>query len=195
MFNHYRDIRASGKCQKDWPRLYSSLWDTCALSTRWSRGAHVSEIGESHFQIGAVFINKPQIWVLNYILNWNTRVQCRQASAVAARHVCCRHSVTHRLRRNKATSASDRRPSAPRVLSGAGKLIQTDIYTGPTSFLIDPQTFPSFVIYPSSLSFCRSARLFTERSLLHIMSRHAPYCWLATSLFWYSAPTQFSKTF
>ncbi len=28
-----------------------------------------------------------------------------------------------------------------------------------------------------------------------IMSRHAPYCWLATSLFWYSAPTQFSKAF
>ncbi len=26
-----------------------------------SRGAHVSEIGEAHFQIGAVFINKPQI--------------------------------------------------------------------------------------------------------------------------------------
>ncbi len=38
-------------------------------SARWSRGAHGSEIGEAHFQIGAVFINKPQIWVLNnYIL-------------------------------------------------------------------------------------------------------------------------------
>ncbi len=45
------------------------------------------------------------------------------------------------------------------------------------------KTFSSFVFYPPSLSFCRSARLFTERSLLHIMSRHAPYCWLATSLF------------
>ncbi len=33
--------------------------------------------------IGAVFINKPQIWVLNgYILSWNTCVQCRQALAV-----------------------------------------------------------------------------------------------------------------
>ncbi len=26
-------------------------------------------------------------------------------------------------------------------------------------------------------------------------SADAPYCWLATSLFWYSAPTQFSKAF
>ncbi len=35
----------------------------------------------------------------------------------------------------------------------------------------------------------------TERSLLCITSRHAPYCWLATSLFWYSAPTRFLKRF
>ncbi len=60
--------------------------------------------------------------------------------------------------------------------------------------------FPLLFFYPPSLSFCRrSARLMsvlcTECSLLHIMSRHAPYCWLATSLFWYSAPTQFSKAF
>ncbi len=32
-------------------------------------------------------------------------------------------------------------------------------------------------------------------SLLFITSRHAPYCWLDTSLFWYSASTQFSKAF
>ncbi len=38
--------------------------------------------------IGAVFINKLQIWVLNgYILSWNTCVQWRQALAVAVRHV------------------------------------------------------------------------------------------------------------
>ncbi len=55
------------------------------------------------------------------------------------------------------------------------------------------QTFSSLVFF-RHLSFCHSARLFTERSLLHIMSRHAPYCWLATSLFWYSALT-FLKSF
>ncbi len=44
-----------------------------SLSTRWLPGAHISEIGKAHFQIGAVFINKLQIWVLNnYILTWNT---------------------------------------------------------------------------------------------------------------------------
>ncbi len=62
-----------------------------------------------------------------------------------------------------------------------------------------PQTFSSFVFYPPSPSFChRSARLMsvmcTERSLLCIMSRHTPYCWLATSLFWYWARF-FSKAF
>ncbi len=35
-------------------------------------------------------------------------------------------------------------------------------------------------IFLSSLNMCTD-----ERSLLCIMSRHAPYCWLATSLFWY----------
>ncbi len=29
----------------------------------------------------------------------------------------------------------------------------------------------------------------------HIMSRHAPYCWLATSLFWYWAQLSFLKRF
>ncbi len=63
-----------------------------------------------------------------------------------------------------------------------------------------PQMFSSFVFYLPPLSFCLSARLMSimctdERSLLCIMSRHAPYCWLATSLFWYSAPTPFSKAF
>ncbi len=32
-----------------------------------------SKIGIANFQIGAIFINKPQIWVLNnYILAWKT---------------------------------------------------------------------------------------------------------------------------
>ncbi len=52
------------------------------------------------------------------------RVQCRQTLAVAARRVRCRHGVTHLSRRNKATSASDRRPSTPWVLSRAGKMIR-----------------------------------------------------------------------
>ncbi len=44
-----------------------------ALTARWSRGAHASEISEAHFQIEAIFINKPQIGALNnYVLDWNT---------------------------------------------------------------------------------------------------------------------------
>ncbi len=130
------------------------------------------------------------------------RVQCRQTIAVAARRVRCRHSVTHLLRRNKATSASDRRTSAPCSLQRwKADPIFTRVLLLALSFR---RRFSLFFFYPPfnfflSLSFCRSARLMsvlcTERSLLHIMSRHAPYCWLATSLFWYSAPTQFSKAF
>ncbi len=83
--------------------------------------------------------------------------------------------------------------SAPWVLSSAGKLIR---YLQRSYFLpFVPQTFSSFVFYSPSLSFCLSVRLFTERSLLHIMSRHAPYWWLATSLFWYSARLSFLKRF
>ncbi len=51
------------------------------------------------------------------------RVQCRQTLAVAVRRVWW-NGVTHLSRRNKATSASDRRPSAPWVLSSAGKLMR-----------------------------------------------------------------------
>ncbi len=49
-------------------------------------------------------------------------VQCRQT--FPARHVQCRHGVTHLLGRNKATLVSDRRPSAPWVLYSAEKLIR-----------------------------------------------------------------------
>ncbi len=106
-------------------RGYAPLFGIHEHWARWLRGAHVSEIGEAHFQIGAVFINKPQIWVLNnYILAWNTHVQCRQTLAAVAWHVRYRYGVTHLSGRNKATSASDRRPSAPWVLSSAGKLIR-----------------------------------------------------------------------
>ncbi len=120
------------------------------------------------------------------------RVQCRQALAVAVRCVRCRHGVTNLSRRTKATSASDRRPSAPWVLSSTGNLIR---YLHESHFL--PYRSADvflFCFYPPSLSFCRSARLFTERSLLHIMSRHAPYCWLATVCFG-TRPTPFSKAF
>ncbi len=109
---------------------------------------------------------------------------------------------------------------APWVLSSAGKLIRylhgsyflpyrntvskpdasSAAWLHGVSLLLFPQTFSSFVFCPPSLSFChRSARLMsvmcTERSLLCIMSRHAPYCWLATSLFWYLARLSFLKCF
>ncbi len=110
--------------------------------------------------------------------------QCRQTLAVAARRVRCR---VLRIYREK--------PKQPWLPIAGLPLLEfspalknwSDIYTGPTSCLIVSQKFSSFVICLPSLSFCRSARLFAERSLLHIMSRHAPYSWLATSLFWYSA--------
>ncbi len=69
------------------------------------------------------------------------------------------------------------------------------------SLLLFHRCFPLLFFYLPSLSFCRrSARLMSvmctnERSLLCIMSRHDPYCWLATSLFWYSALTRFLKQF
>ncbi len=121
---------------------------------------------------------------INYLFIY--RVQCRQTLAVAARRIWCRHGVTPLSRRNKATSASDCRPSAPWVLSSAGKLIR---YLHGSHFLPYHSADVFWFCFLSAISFCHSARLFTERSLLHIMSRHAPYCWLATSLFWYSAPT------
>ncbi len=98
-----------------------------------------------HIFIFAVFINKLQILVLNnYILAWNTRIQCRQALAVAARHIWCRHGVIHLSRRNKATLASDRRPSTLLEFSPALES-WSDIYMCPTSCLIVPQMFSSFV--------------------------------------------------
>ncbi len=69
----------------------------------------------------------------------------------------------------------------------------SDIYMEPILALSFRRLFPLW-FFIRHLSLCHSARLFTERSLLHIMSRHTPYCWLATSLFWYSAPT-FLKRF
>ncbi len=104
--------------------------------------------------------------------------------AVAVRRVRCRHGVTNLSRRTKASSASDRRPSTPWVLSSAGKLIRyLHLLLLALSFR---RCFPLlFFIFV----------LCTEHSLLHIMSRHTPYCWLASSSFWYSAPAQFYKAF
>ncbi len=104
--------------------------------------------------------------------------------------------VTHQSRSNKATSASDRRPSTPWVLSGTAKLIRSDIYTGPTSCLIVPQTFSSLV-FLSAFSIFRSlgSAVHWRLSLLHTTSRHAPYCWLAKSFFRHTARLKFKSIF
>ncbi len=66
MFNHYRDIRAR--------QMSEGLAERKAalggyMSTERPVIAWSSEIGITNFQIGSVFINKPQIRVLNnYIL-------------------------------------------------------------------------------------------------------------------------------
>ncbi len=79
--------------------------------------------------------------------------QCRQTFAVAVRRVRCRHGVTNLSRRNKATSASDRRPSAPWVLSSAGKLIR---YLHGSYFLpYHSADVFHFVFNPPSLSVTR----------------------------------------
>ncbi len=121
---------------------------------------------------------KQKLFHLNYleqclhcsVIAWSSHLWNRP-STFSNRHCFffifkrCKHAgVTHLSGRNKATSASDRRPSALWVLSSAGKLIRSDIYTGPRSRIV-PQTFSSFVFYPLSLSFCHSAWLFTKRSL------------------------------
>ncbi len=60
-----------------------------------------------------------------------------------------------------------------------------------------PQMFSSFVyirhLYLSVVVRLMSVMCTDERSLLLIMSRHAPYCWLAKSLFWYWAWLSFLK--
>ncbi len=68
------------------------------------------------------------------------------------------------------------------------------------SLLLFRKRFPPLCfihhLYLSVVARLMSVMCTDERhSLLCIMSRHAPYCWLATSLFWYSAPTRFLKRF
>ncbi len=52
--------------------------------------------------------------------------------------------------------------------------------------------FSSFVFHSQSLYIFVIARLMSVMcTVLQIMCRHAPYCWLATSLFWYWARISF----
>ncbi len=100
--------------------------------------------------------------------------------------------------RTGCSAASRQIPDNKLLLRSIYDIILTLIFN--TRFIVSsvdtpyfvPQMLSSFVVYPPSLSFCRSARLMSvmctdERSLLCIMIRHAPYCWLAIRLFWYSA--------
>ncbi len=110
---------------------------------------------------------------------------------VVARCVWCRHGVTNLSRKNKSTSASHRRPSIPWVLSSTGKLIR---YLHESYFLPYHSADVFLFCFLYAISIFLSV-MCTEHALTCLISRHAPYCWLATSLFWYSAPTQFSKVF
>ncbi len=159
----------------------------------------------AHFCVSYQLLSRSVYDVLTQISNDFQRslyrVQFRQTLAVAAR--CGASGVDTVLLTYREETKQPRRPIAGLPLLEFSPALESwsDIYTGPTSCLIILQTFSSFVFYPPSLFFCRrSVRLMSvmctdERSLLCIMSRHTPYCWLATILFWYSAPTQFSKEF
>ncbi len=70
MFNHYsRDISASSKFQKIWPRYGALSAGSWAQNSRRPSGAYSSENIKTHFQIDVIFLNKPHIWSLNnYIL-------------------------------------------------------------------------------------------------------------------------------
>ncbi len=71
----------------------------------------------------------------------------------------------------------------------------SDIYTGPVSCLIVPQMFSALVFIRHL--YLSVTRLGCSLNALSSISRvDTPLtCWLATSLFWYSAPTPFSKAF
>ncbi len=60
MFKHYKDIRASGKFQKIWPRWGFSWW----VHERWTAADALkltSQNIEANFQMDVIFINKPHI--------------------------------------------------------------------------------------------------------------------------------------
>ncbi len=69
MFNHYRDIRASGKFQKIWPRLAALGRFMIAERPLTSWSLLSLQNFEANFQVDVIFINKPHIWSPNkYIL-------------------------------------------------------------------------------------------------------------------------------
>ncbi len=68
-------------------------------------------------------------WSSN-LWNWQSTCSNRHCFYLKKKKRCKHAGVTHLSGRNKATSASDRRPSALWVLSSAGKLIRSDIYNG-----------------------------------------------------------------
>ncbi len=122
------------------------------------------------------------------------RVQCKKTLAFAACRVRCNLDTVLLLTIKKNQSNLSVRSQAFHSLRFSPALESwSDIYMGLA--LSFRRRFPLlFFICLLYLSVTRLG-MCTERSLLHIMSRHAPYCWLAKSLFWYSAPTQFSKGF
>ncbi len=111
-------------------------------------------------------------------------IQCRQIWAFAAQRFNLSTSRT-----NKATSASDRSPSTAWVLSSAKKLIW---YLHGSYFLPNYSTdvflfcFLSAISIFLSLGSANVRHLHWTLSLLHIISRHATYCWLSIILFLYS---------
>ncbi len=114
----------------------------------------------------------------------------RQTIAVVMRRVRCRCCVTPLSRRNKATSAYDRRPSAPWVLSSAEKLIR---YLHGSYFLsYHFADVSAFVFYPPSLSVNRLGCSPNALSSTSWVDTPLTAEWLQV-WFWYSAPTQCSK--
>ncbi len=87
-----------------------------------------------------------------------------------------------------------RRPIAGLPLLAFSPALESwsDIYTGPTSCLIIPQTFSTLYLIRHLLSV---TRLDCSLNALYSISwvGHAPYCWLATSLFLVLGPD--SKAF
>ncbi len=100
----------------------------------------------------------------------------------------CKINVTHLSKRNNATLASDSSPS--RSLSSLHRC--SDIYAGLTSCLIVTLLcnvlflrYFSLFYLPVLSIYSRSANIRPVHSnwaLYH--TNHAPYCWLATSVFW-----------
>ncbi len=124
------------------------------------------QICKAHFQIGAVFINKLQIWVLNNYIIFS----------------CCGTSgVDTVLLTYREETKQPRRPVAglPQLefspaLESWSDSIFTRVLLLALSFC---RRFPLFV-FLSTISFSHSAWLFTEGSLLHIIDTPLTADWL-----------------